>query len=140
MIDSKLVLSQYGINKTIFRTELLDLFYKSQKSFSVEGLLEVFSNSVNKVTIYRALKHFENKGLIHKVPDKDGLHKYALCRDKECSINLHNHNHGHFVCFNCNQTFCLDEIKFPEVKCLKGFHIQSLKLIVEGYCEDCYKG
>ncbi len=139
MIDCRLILSQHGINKTIFRTELLNLFYTSKKSFSAEGILENFSNSVNKVTIYRALEHFENKGLIHKVPDKDGHKKYALCRNNECNSDSHNHNHGHFICFNCNQTFCLDQKQLPKLVCLKGFYVKDLTLTAEGYCKDCYK-
>ena len=139
MIDSKLILSQSGISKTVFRTELLNLFYKSKKSFSVEGILENFSNSVNKATIYRALEDFENKGLIHKVPHKDGYKKYALCRQNECNTSSHNHNHGHFICFNCNQTFCLDETKFPDITCLKGFYVEEMKFTAEGYCKDCYQ-
>ena len=69
----------------------------------------------------------------------DGLQKYALCRAQECSVSYHNHNHGHFVCFNCDQTFCLDEMRLPEITCLKGFYVENLKLTAEGYCQDCYK-
>ena len=139
MIDCKLILSQHGISKTAFRTELLNLFYTSKKSFSVEGVLESFSNSVNKATIYRALEHFEKKGLIHKVPDKDGHKKYALCRHGECNSRSHNHNHGHFICFNCHQTFCLDQKTMPKLSCLKGFYVEGISLTAEGYCKDCYK-
>ena len=139
MIDCELILSQHGISKTVFRTELLSLFYKSEKSFSVEGVLESFSNTVNKVTVYRALEHFEKKGLIHQVPDKYGCKKYALCRHNECSSDSHNHNHGHFICFSCNQTFCLDQKKMPELTCLRGFYVEDLTLTAEGYCKDCYK-
>lgn len=139
MIDSKLTLSKHGISKTKFRVDLLNLFYKSQKSFSVEGIVKYFSSTINKVTIYRALDDFETKGLIHKVPDNNGLKKYALCRHNKCNALSHNHNHGHFLCFTCNQTFCIDELILPEFTSLNGFHIQELKVIAEGYCQDCYQ-
>lgn len=139
MSNCKLILSRHGISKTTFRTKLLNLFYTSKKSFSVEGVLECFSNSVNRATIYRALEDFETKGLIHKVPDKDGYKKYALCRQSECDSNSHNHNHGHFICFSCNQTFCLDQKTIPQLSCLKGFYVEDISLTVEGYCKDCYK-
>ena len=139
MVDSKTVLSHHGISRTSFRIDLLNLFLKSQKSFSVNGIIEKFSNSVNMPTIYRALDHFEKQGLIHKVPDTDGLKKYALCKHNECNASAHNHNHGHFICYNCNQTFCLDELNYAEVKWLKGFYIQELKLTAEGYCKDCHE-
>ena len=64
--------------------------------------------------------------------------RYSLCNADECSSSLHKHNHGHFICNNCNQTFCLDNYKSPDIKLKEGFYISSLKLILEGYCKDCY--
>ena len=136
-MNYKLILSQHGISKTLFRTELLELFYKSKKSFSVEGILDKFSNSVNKVTIYRALENFESKGLIHQVPDKNGFKKYALCRKDECTAILHNHNHGHFICFKCNQTYCLDLVQLPKLSSLENFHVHNFNLTLEGLCKSC---
>ena len=139
LLDVKSILLENGINRTDFRTDLLNLFYSSKSSLSVENILKYFNNSINKVTVYRSLESFENKGLIHKVPDGKNLKKYSLCREGECNAASHNHNHGHFICYSCNQTFCLDDIKTPDVTFMKGFYIQELKLIAEGYCKDCYK-
>ncbi len=139
LLDHQSVLSQNGISCTQFRTELLNLFHSSNKSLSVNDIVNYFDNSINKVTVYRSLDSFENKGLIHKVPDANNLKRYSLCRENECNANSHNHNHGHFICYSCNQTFCLEEIKSPEITCMKGFYIQELKLTAEGYCKDCYK-
>tara|TARA_B100001758_G_scaffold50625_1_gene41138 strand:+ start:24481 stop:24924 length:444 start_codon:yes stop_codon:yes gene_type:complete len=137
-IDAQSILSKNGISRTQFRTELLNFFYSSNKSLSVDDILKYFDNSINRVTVYRSLESFESKGLIHRVPDYNNLKRYSLCRENECSSTLHNHNHGHFICYSCNQTFCLEEIKSPDITRLKGFYIQELKLTVEGYCKDCY--
>ena len=139
MHDPKLILSKNHINRTKFRTDLLNLFYTSSKSLSVEDIMKFFSKSINKATVYRSLDSFENKGLIHRVPDSNNCKRYSLCKDNECSATSHNHNHGHFICYSCNQTFCLDDIKTPDITFMKGFYIQELKLIAEGYCQDCYK-
>ncbi len=137
--NAKLILSENGISRTEFRTELLNLFYSSKMSLSVEDILNHFDNSINKVTVYRSLESFENKGLIHKVPDSNNLKRYSLCKEDECNASSHKHNHGHFICYSCNQTFCLEEMKTPDIICMKGFYIQELKLTAEGYCQDCYK-
>ena len=139
LLDAKFILSENGISRTEFRTELLNLFYSSKMSLSVEDILNHFDNSINKVTVYRSLESFENKGLIHKVPDSNNLKRYSLCKEDECNASSHKHNHGHFICYSCNQTFCLEEIKTPDIICMKGFYIQELKLTAEGYCQDCYK-
>ena len=139
LLDTQSILSKNGISRTEFRTELLNIFYSSNISLSIEDILKHFDYSINKVTVYRSLDSFENKGLIHKVPDANNLKRYSLCRENECHANAHNHNHGHFICYSCNQTFCLEEIKSPEIICMKGFYVQELKLTAEGYCKDCYK-
>ena len=139
LLDVQSILSKNGISRTEFRTDLLNLFYSSKVSLSVDAILKYFDNSINKATVYRSLESFENKGLIHKVPGTNNLKRYSLCREDECNANSHNHNHGHFICYSCNQTFCLEEIKPPEIKSMKGFHIKELKLTAEGYCHDCYK-
>ena len=128
LLDLQSIFSQNGISCTQFRTELLNLFHSSSKSLSVNDIMNSFDNSINKVTVYRSLDRFENKGLIHKVPDANNLKRYSLCRENECHANAHNHNHGHFICYSCNQTFCLEEIKSPEITCIKGFYVQELKL------------
>ena len=83
--------------------------------------------------------YFENNGLIHKVPDTNNLMRYSLCRKEECSPISHNHNHGHFICYSCNQTFCLEGVKYPEIISMKGFYVKEFKLTAEGYCKECYK-
>ena len=101
--------------------------------------MSFFSKSINKATVYRSLDSFENKGLIHRVPDSNNCKRYSLCKDNECSATSHNHNHGHFICYSCNQTFCLEDIESPEIPSIKGFNIKELKLTFEGYCISCTK-
>ena len=136
-MDYNLILSQHGLSQTKFRSDLLSLFYISKKSLLIEDILNYFKNSIDKVTVYRSLDSFEKKGLIHKVPDKRNLKRYALCNHEECNSITHNDNHVHFVCFACEQTFCLDQIKSPDTSSLKGYHIENLKFTLEGYCNAC---
>ena len=135
-VNTKLILSKHGISRTKFRSDLLSLFY-IERSLTVEGILQYFKNTIDKVTVYRSLESFETRGLIHKVPDIKNLKRYSLCVEQECSIDSHNHNHGHFICHTCNQTFCMRDVNLPIITS-KDFYIQELKLIAEGYCQDCY--
>ena len=130
------ILNQYGLSKTPFRINLLKIFHESKKSLSIDEILNFTNQSINKVTVYRALESFEKKGLIHQVPDKNNLKRYSLCTN-QCSINEHNHKHGHFICDNCNETFCLDDMPNPDFSFLKGFYIKQLNLTLEGLCQKC---
>ena len=137
ILESGMVLSRHGISRTKFRIDLLDLFSTIGGSLSIEDILKYFNNSINKVTVYRSLESFENKGLIHKVPDSNNLKRYSLCKEDECSVISHNHSHGHFICYSCNQTYCVEDVKLPDFTSLKGFFVKESKLIFEGYCKGC---
>ena len=131
------ILASKGLSKTKFRIDLLRLFCKSKKSLLVDDVIVFFGNMINKVTVYRALEDFENKGLIHKVPDKKNRKRFSLCDFDDCSPESHIHNHSHFICDICNTTFCIDDIIPPKISNIKGYHIKQSSLILEGYCDKC---
>lgn len=130
------ILHDHGLRLTKFRSDLLALFYQVNSSLTAEEIKNRAGASKDKVTIYRALDAFEKTGLIHRVPDKSNLTRYALCQTT-CDEHGHEHNHAHFICGTCNETFCIDDIKLPEIKNTNGFRIKSSKLTLEGDCPDC---
>lgn len=135
-IDFGIMLSRNGLSKTSFRKKLIKLFYLSKSSLLIDDVINNLSYKVDKVSVYRALNAFEEKGLIHKVPDKDNLIRYALCQS-ECSSTKHSHNHAHLLCNKCNATYCLNDFKIPVENEYKGFIINHSKIILEGSCIDC---
>ena len=139
MVDNKLIdvtFKKYGLRKTSFRKNLFELFHNSLNSLSAKEISLRFSTSADKVSIYRALDSFEKNGLIHKVPDKNNLLRYSLCKS-ECTPNQHAHDHAHFLCSVCDETFCLDDFTLPSTKSHNGFLINDLKIIMEGTCVSC---
>lgn len=135
-MDLDLILKEHGLRKTTFRKELLHAFYKSNSSLTADEVKKKVGGSTDRVTVYRALDAFEKKGLIHRVPDKRNLTRYALCQNK-CSTDAHSHNHAHFICNDCNETFCIDELEIPEIIDTKGFEVKKSKLTLEGSCPSC---
>lgn len=133
-IDSKT--QAHGLKNTPFRNELLNLFHKARASLMVEEIKNMLKTSKDKVTIYRALEAFEQNGLIHRVPDSDNLIRYALCQSG-CDKHHHRHNHAHFICNICNETYCMDHIKTPEVEVVDNFKVLNSKLTLEGICSYC---
>ncbi len=138
MPELELILQKHKLRKTAFRMELLFLFFESGSSLTVEEVKSRVKSTNDKVTIYRALDAFEKNGIIHKVPDKSNLTRYAVCYS-ECSSKEHVHNHAHFICNRCNQTFCIDDIEIPNIKTANGFKISTANLTLEGYCPNCQK-
>ncbi|MGY6647599.1 Fur family transcriptional regulator [Wenyingzhuangia sp. IMCC45574] len=136
MSDLESILEKHGLRKTAFRKELLAIFNNSNATLTVEEIRSKVTSTNDKVTVYRALDAFEKSGIIHKVPDKNNLTRYALCPTK-CTTHNHVHNHAHFICDDCDKTFCIDEIEVPKVKETNGFTIKSSKLTLQGSCPDC---
>ncbi|MCG8328646.1 MAG: transcriptional repressor [Chitinophagales bacterium] len=133
------LLSAHGIRKTTFRVELLEVFIESKYGLSFKDIKDKVISTKDKVTIYRALDAFLEKGLIHKVPATSNISKYALCPE-ECSEETHKHDHAHFICNQCGNTFCMDEVELPVFKNIKGYEIKKSKLTLEGDCPDCISG
>lgn len=129
-------LKAHGLRKTAFRIELLKLFSKSKHSLSHQDIRERITSTQDKVTIYRGLNAFLEKGLIHKVLDANNVFKYALCLEEHAK-ETPTHDHAHFLCNECNNTFCLYEVKLPVYKNVDGFQVVNSKLTLEGYCPDC---
>lgn len=131
-------LKKHGLRKTSFRLELLALFQEITSSLSAEEVKNRIAGKTDKVTVYRALDAFEKSGLIHRVPGKGNVTRYALCQT-ECGSDNHLHNHAHLICNVCTDTFCIEDVEMPVIKETNGFNIQSSKLILEGECPDCQK-
>jgi hypothetical protein len=73
----------------------------------------------DRVTVYRTLQTFVEKGIIHQIPTTDNSILYALCRHN-CEQGHHHDNHVHFICTNCDKTFCLDDVTVPDEKLPPG--------------------
>ncbi len=136
MTKAEKILEKINLKKTNFRIELIELFQSSISSLTADEIKQKINSTNDKVTIYRALTAFEKKCLIHRVPDKKNLIRYALCQ-KECGQTQHKHSHAHFICNICAKTFCLDNIKLPQINNTSGFKINKTQLTLEGYCPSC---
>ena len=132
---SSALLEKFHLRRTTFREELASLFLKTKSSMSVDDIRAKVQSSKDKVTVYRALEVFEKNGIIHKVPDKENLLRFALCT--ECNVHEHRHDHVHFICQSCSQTYCLDSIESPKISAPKGFAVIESETTLKGLCKNC---
>jgi Fur family transcriptional regulator, ferric uptake regulator len=132
---SNRLLKGFNLRSTPSRQEILHLFLKKEYALSHGDIEKQISNALDRVTVYRTLKTFLDKGLIHKVLDDEGSLKYALCKEA-CSAAEHHHNHVHFKCTRCGQTNCLN-VEIPSVKLPKGYKPEEVNLLIQGICESC---
>lgn len=130
------LLRNQGLRKTIIREEVLSLFLSEDRALSHGEVEELFNGKFDRVTIYRTLKTFEDKGLIHRVIDDGAVVKYASCA-ADCDEHEHHDNHVHFKCSQCSQTFCLHDLPIEEFSLPKGFIAEDYQLLITGVCKQC---
>jgi Fur family ferric uptake transcriptional regulator len=130
------ILKRNQLSVTESRKKILELFQHKDGALAHHDIEELTSEKFDRVTIYRTLQTFVEKGIIHTIPSADNSIKYALCKD-ECSEGHHHDNHVHFICDICETTYCLDEIVVPQLTLPRGFNPRQIDVVVNGKCENC---
>ena len=130
------ILKKNHLSVTDSRQKIMQLFLNSNGALAHADIEKKTGENFDRVTVYRTLQSFVEKGIIHLIPTKDNSIKYALCKD-DCEAGHHHDNHVHFICEECNKTICLDDVTVPQVKLPKGFTPQHAEMVVNGICGDC---
>lgn len=99
--------------------------------------IENHFDRVDRITLYRTLKTFEEKGIVHGIQENNTT-KYVLCHDG-CNEQTHKDWHLHFYCKICKQTTCKEDFTIPQ-DIPKAFRIDEIRLFAKGICENCLKG
>ena len=132
------VLKNNKLSVTESRKRILGLFFINKGALSHGDIEKKEGDRFDRVTIYRTLQTFVDKGVIHAIPTSDNSILYALCKD-DCREGHHHDHHVHFICTRCNKTFCLDDVVTPRVKLPQGYEASQVEVVVEGVCKDCRK-
>lgn len=132
MLEQKL--EHRNIKPTAVRLLVLKALVESSAAVSLNDLEAKFERA-DKATLYRTLKTFEDKKLIHSIGDGSGATKYALCAEGcECEPQ---DQHIHFHCVKCNETYCLTQSKIPQTNIPVGFRASSASMVYKGTCPNC---
>ena len=132
-------IEQLLTSKNIRVTATRLLIYKFLAEKQVAATLSDIENAFEKAdrtTLYRTVKTFVEKDIVHQIDDGTGTVKYALC-EQDCSCEIETDLHLHFHCNNCNETVCLTDHKIPQIKVPDGFVSENVNLVVKGICDKC---
>lgn len=129
-------LKKHSLSVTESRKRILQLFLEEKGALAHGDIEKRAGEKFDRVTIYRTLQTFLEKGIIHSIPTADNAIRYALCKD-QCSAGHHHDHHIHFICNNCHRTYCLDDVVTPDIKMPKGYQASHVEVVVEGVCKDC---
>jgi len=130
------LLRQHNLKITIPRLKVLSSISEKETATSQPELEKILGDTIDRVTLYRVLNVFEEKGILHKILDLNGTAAYALCSEF-CPEHLHQEEHVHFTCSSCNSIYCLNDVQIPEIAIPKGFKIHSVAINAVGICDKC---
>ena len=130
------LLKKNQLSVTGSRKRILELFLLSEGALGHADIEKQTGEKFDRVTVYRTLQSFMEKGMIHTIPSVDNSIRYALCKD-DCSQGHHHDNHVHFFCNECTRTTCLESVTVPDVKLPRGFRPIDKQMIVTGICGAC---
>lgn len=129
------LLKSRQLRQTLIRTKVLDVFLNRPDAIAQHDLEEILG-PVDRITLYRTLRTFEESGIIHRALDGTGKMKFALCQSG-CSHTEHLDEHAHLYCERCHRTLCLEDIKTPQVQGASGFQVKASYLALQGLCPEC---
>jgi len=130
------ILKRNNLSVTGSREKILSLFLQQQGALAHGDIEKKAGEKFDRVTVYRTLQTFVEKGIIHAIPTADNSIRYALCRD-QCTEGHHHDHHIHFVCSSCGNTYCLDDVVTPDVKLPSGYVSSHIEVVVDGVCKAC---
>jgi len=131
------LLEKHHLKKTGPRLKVLSMLSAKNVATSQPDL-ESVTEGIDRVTLYRILSAFEEKGIIHKVFDLNGTANYAMC-SSDCGEDHHHDEHLHFNCTNCKNVYCLDDLHLPPINLPEGFKADGFTLYATGLCPKCNK-
>lgn len=132
-IEEKLL--EKNTNPTSMRILIYDFLEQQQVAMSLSEIESHFYKA-DRVTIYRSLKTFEEKGIVHGIQENNTT-KYILCHD-ECGEKTHKDWHLHLYCKICKQTTCKEDFTIPQGG-NSEYRIDEIRLFGKGICEQCLK-
>ena len=131
-IDQSLELK--NVKPTAMRQLVLDILSDQETAIGLPELEQKFARA-DRTTLYRTLKTFVQKKVIHSIDDGTGTIKYAICKDT-CQCNP-NELHVHFYCTKCERTTCLTDIPITDVKLPPNYETDTINMVIKGLCDRC---
>ena len=134
--EALLTLQKAGISKTSQRLAVLDILLTATTPLSVNTIRQSLETKANidKVTIYRILSLFRQRGIIREIASAGGANYFEMAA-------LENPLHPHFRCRSCGAFTCLAPLPFTQAQELMlskdDYSIDHIEINISGLCVCC---
>jgi Fe2+ or Zn2+ uptake regulation protein len=123
-----------GFKATPSRLAILELFKRSKKPLAAQEIIDLLPKGTDAVTVYRTLKSFSAKGIIHQIDLRHNHAHYELTDIAE---------HHHLICLRCGRIEDVHECGIEDMQAAilrKTKHFAEIKqhtLEFYGVCKSC---
>lgn len=134
--EAAALIRESGSRLTPPRSAVLSLLLGADHAMTHQEIADALSDAlpVDRVTIYRVLDWLVEQGLAHRIAQDDRVWRFSVSRQHARAA----HQHAHFACKQCGQTFCLDSVPAKAaVKLPAGYQSEEVELTIRGVCEHC---
>jgi Fur family transcriptional regulator, ferric uptake regulator len=131
------ILKNHQLSNTTVRRLLLEMFYAKEEAIKLSDIEKTVGQNIDRITLYRTLQAFVQKGIVHSIPTEGKSPIYALCQHNHCSNEKHEDNHIHFNCQKCTKVYCLNNTTIPTAELPKGYIATQSRFLVSGICAQC---
>lgn len=131
------ILNAKQVKPTSNRILVLRELIKASHPVSLADLEVLSGFTLDKASIFRTLRLFSEKDVVHPIEDGSRSVKYELCHSlTHCNLS---DQHTHFYCEHCKETYCLENVSVPMVDIPDGFRPRCFNYVIKGLCPKCSK-
>ena len=132
------ILKKFNLYDTTSRSDILNVLISSKLALSVVEIRGMLEQDCDRVTLYRNLKLFTEKGILHQIHVDGQVSKYVL-PDSIVKPETTYTEHLHFKCTCCNEVKCLTEYTLDNIELPEGYKMLGANFVVFGICNMCNK-
>ncbi len=132
-------LRRHAVRLTLVRRAVLEVLLHSPFALSGSEIEKQLAPAADRITLYRTLRTFEEKGLVHRVVDHSETVRYAVYARPTAvaAASPATTDHVHFKCTACQHIYCLSQVPVPAVVLPGRYHTERRDYLLSGICERC---
>lgn len=130
-------LREHHVHLTQNRITVFKLLSESTRALSVSLIMKQSETSLDRISVYRALRYFLQKGIVEVVPNNMGVAKYILASSNREVVKSRDTKCAYFICSCCQHTELIAEPINIKPASLTKHQVSKYSLILEGLCSSC---
>ena len=130
-------LREHHVHLTQNRITVFKLLTESKTALSVTVIMKQSEMLLDRISVYRALRYFLQKGIVEVVPNNKGNARYILASPNKAVVKNRDTKCAYFVCSCCQHTELILEPLNIKLDSLTKHLVNKYSVILEGLCSNC---